>query len=663
VASGIIEASKPRYFLMYVTSENIFIFAPIIMAAVATKKPGGDLAVQLTFPLNFQKAFNGGIGYFPSAIGENIDLFVGQDFQSKYHEQKRLDANQSVMNGLQANATAERLMMTGPHNYHVPKPVLGQRRYANPSYGAEALVSTRRDNGPDAPFRVIEGTDIMMGMPPIMGAGSGSMRGGVLKTAQGYDFYKGQLSDRIEQLNRINALAQGFAVPMGQGVNTRNNETEGGPNKVEFFLLLRQFMDAVEAGDYNRFTFDSAKDFVGKLLNLGPVASEEDFQDIIEGLDDIERNLNAEDSGSADGRVIYGETLRVLADKTRDYTRVMFANMERSDKEKKALSKSLVKTLKLDQLLRRKSLIEALGDADSRIADAIEDFDDGDDDGRFEGPSLGREDGEQMGVPRAPFAGEGLDENRDRWGRRGRPQRDGEMPGFFGEEVAADMPGVVAPLDMAGFDPGAQVPPPDAGSMTDALEMTMRNDLRLLATTDEDQEKLRSGEFGELVAKLYPDPSNFVSNVASAMEERGFTKAQVAAAMGETNLPFFADYIARNGGEYGPAPIVPAYRYPPAGPQPGGAPLYGPPPPAAVAPAAVAPAAVAPAIPLPAWLSAYPTRFLLKQKLFSVGRVKAFMESVPADAGLKPYNPRAGTDMKSVWETLIRNIRAVVPSY
>ena len=617
------------------------------MAAVATKKPGGDLAVQLTFPLNFQKAFNGGIGYFPSARGENIDLFVGQDFQSKYHEQKRLEANQSVMNGLQANATAERLMMTGPHNYHVPKPVLGQRRYANPSYGAEALVSTRRDNGPDAPFRVIEGTDIIMGLPPIMGAGSGSMRGGVLKTAQGYDFYKGQLKDRIEQLNRINALAQGFAVPMGQGVNTRNNETEGGPNKVEFFFLLREFMDAVEAGDYNRFTFDYAREFVGKLLNFGPVASEEDFQDIMEGLDNIESNLNGEESGSADGRVIYGETLRVLANKSRDYIRVMFANMERSDKEKKALSKSLVKTLKLDQLLRRKSLIAALADADSRIAGTIEDFDDGDADGRFEGPSVGREDSEQRGVPRAPFAGEGLDENRDRWGRRGRPQRDGEMPGYFGEEAAADMPGVAAPLDMAGFDPGAQVPPPDAGSMTDALEMTMRNDLRLLATTDEDQEKLRSGEFGELVTKLYPDPSNFVSNVASAMEERGYTKPQVAAAMGQTNLPFFADYIARNGGEYGPAPIVPARRYPPAGPQPGGAPLYGPPP----------PAAVAPAIPLPAWLSAYPSREVLKNKLNSVGRVKIFMASVPPEVGLKAYNPRAGTDMKSVWETLIRNIR------
>jgi hypothetical protein len=638
---------------MYVTSENI-IFLSSIMAGVATKKPDGDRAVQLTFPLYFQKAFDAGFNYFPSDLGEPLDLFVGQDFQSRYHEQKRLEANQSVMNGLQANATAERLMMTGPHNYHVPKAVLGQRRYANPSYGADALVSTRRDNGADAPFHVIEGTDIMMG------AGPSAMTGGVLRTAQGYDFYRGQLDDRVEQLNRINAVAQGFAVPMGQGVNTRNNETEGSPNKVEFFLILRAFMDAVEAGEYSKFTFDSAKDFVGKLLNLGPVASEEDFQDIMEGLDEIERNLNKENADSADGRVIYGETLRVLADKTRDYTRGMFGSMERSEGERKALSKSLVKTLKLDQLLKRKSLIMALGDADSRIADTISNFDDGDDDGLFEGSTVAREDSEQPGVPRAPYAGEGLDENRDRWGRRGRPQREGELPEYFGEVAAADMPGVVAPLDVAGFDPGSQAPPPDAGSMMDALESLMRNDLRMLVTSDEDSEKLRSGDFRELVTKHYPDPRQFVANVANAMEERGFTKAQVAAAMGGTSLPFFAEYIAANSGDIGPAPAGPARRYPPAGPQPP-PPIYGPPPPSG--PPSVTSTSAVGSADIPAWLSAYPTRAVLRQKLTSVGRVQAFMESVPADAGLKPYNPRAGSDMKSVLETLIRNIRMVVPSY
>jgi hypothetical protein len=268
-----------------------------------------------------------------------------------------------------------------------------------------------------------------------------------------------------------------------------------------------------------------------------------------------------------------------------------------------------------------------------------------------------------MGVPRAPFAGEGLDENRDRWGRRGRPQRDGELPGFFGEETAADMPGVLAPLDMAGFDPGAQVPGPDLGSMKDILATLMRNDLQMLVTTADDRQSLLDGNFDELVPKLYPDTRYFVANVADAMVERGYSKAQVAAAMGETSLPFFADFIARNGGDIGPAPAVPARRYPPAGPQPPppiyGAP-FGPPPPSGPPSLRSTTAAGAD---FPEWLSAYPTRAILKQKLSSVGRVQAFLASVPADAGMKSYNPRAGSDMKSVWETLIRNIRAVVPNY
>jgi hypothetical protein len=375
----------------------------------------------------------------------------------------------------------------------------------------------------------------------------------------------------------------------------------------------------------------------------------------------------------ADGKTLIAiETLRIIAEKSYEYLRVMFANINRSENEKKSLSKSLVKTLRFDKYMGQRSLgsmINSLSETDNSLARTIEDFDDGDDDGMFEGSTEGREDGEQRGIPRAPFAGEGLDENRDRWGRRGRPQRDGEMPGYFGEEAAAEQPGVAAPLAMAGFDPAAQVPAADTGSLVEVLATMLRNDLRMFVTAPDDEAKLQNGDFEELVTKFYPDPSNFVSNVANAMEERGYTKPQVAAAMGQTSLPFFADYIARNGGEYGPAPIVPAYRYPPAGPQPGGAPFYGPPPPSgppSVASRTSTTAMGSTAAAVPAWLSAYPSRAVLRQKLNSVEKVRAFMASVPAEAGLKAYTPRLSSNdggMKSVHETLIRNIAQVVPNY
>ena len=103
------------------------------MSAYGTKKRGADVGLQATFPAVFgAMTKDDARTFFPSG-GENpMELMVGTHFQATYHEEKRQDANRSVMNGLQANRTAQRLLLTGPHNYHVPKPVLGQRKFANP---------------------------------------------------------------------------------------------------------------------------------------------------------------------------------------------------------------------------------------------------------------------------------------------------------------------------------------------------------------------------------------------------------------------------------------------------------------------------------------------------------------------------------------------------
>jgi hypothetical protein len=197
--------------------------------------------------------------------------------------------------------------------------------------------------------------------------------------------------------------------------------------------------------------------------------------------------------------------------------------------------------------------------------------------------------------------------------------------------------------------------------MVKVLSTVISNDLKdLVVGNDDDAAKLENEEFEDLIAKYYPDTGNFVNNVASAMEERGFSKAQVAAAMGETALPFFADYIARNGGDTRPVPIVPASRPPISGIPP---PMYGPPPPSGPPSVTSTTAMGREVAAVPGWISAYPNRSVLKQKLNTVEKVRAFMESVPSDVGLKAYTPRLGTDMRSVWETLIRNIREVVPNY
>jgi hypothetical protein len=625
------------------------------MSAVATKKPDGDRNLQLTFPLNFQKAFDAGFAYFPSGNADTLDIMVGHDFQSKRHEANRLEANQSVMNGLQANASAERKMLTGPHNYHVPKPVLGQRRYANPSYGADTLVSTRRDNGPEAPFRVIEGTDIMMGAGPS--ARDGEMHGGVLRTAQGYDFYKGQLRNRIEELNRINAVAQGFAVAMGQKVGTYDNEKEGSPDKVSFFLYLQGLQDSVLSGAFNRFAFADIKELVGKLLNFGPTATEEDFNDIQDSVTIMLNSLRqwtGSDTPPDDyeEQEQYAMTLLELLDRIYNYVRAMFANMNRSEKERKTLSKSLIKSLYLDRLLTSKdnrAQIEASRQTDERIDQMAEDGDDGPADGLFDRPAVAREDSEQHGAARAPFAGTWGDENRERWGRRGRPTREGEAPGYFGEAVESDQPAVVAPLDLSAFDPGSQMPlagvPP---GLDDALKEIMKQTLLPLMSGADEQAMLQNEEFNELIAKHYPDPKQFIREVDSAATERGFTKAQIAAAVAQLDMPVFAEYIAANAGDAGPAPIAPAVRNRPVGPQ--------------IPPPIYAPEAPAGGPAIPPWLAPYPTRAELRASIRSIAQARQFIATLPPEAGGN-YKPRAESSLKNVLETIVRNIRKVVPTY
>ena len=61
------------------------------MAAIATKKAGGDVATQLTFPAVYQSVYasqHRPLQYAPSAPGPLVVPTAGDDFQSHYHAQK-----------------------------------------------------------------------------------------------------------------------------------------------------------------------------------------------------------------------------------------------------------------------------------------------------------------------------------------------------------------------------------------------------------------------------------------------------------------------------------------------------------------------------------------------------------------------------------------------
>lgn len=645
------------------------------MSAFGTKKATGDAGVAVTFPLNFQKMYelkNGGMttAYYPSDDGRPFELMIGTHFQAEYHAQKRAEAVQSVMNGLQARKSAEQKLLTGPHNYHLPKPVLGQRTYANPSYGAEAYSSTRRDNGKEAPFRTVE-----------VGREGAGLVGGVVRTAEGQEFYKQQLARRIAQLNRINAAAQGFAVQMGQQYRTDDNTREGSFNKVQFFTYLRAMIDAVVEGDLSNFSFQNLKEMLDMLFKFGPTMSMEDIDDARDGLDTmiltIRNGLADEDFDpyiSDRNKKAYAETLGIMAERMRKYVGEMEKNINLTEKNKRTLSASLRKSLGFESLIRKASTpmaaLRQIAETDPRARQVDEDLDDEDGgDGRFDRPAQAREDGEARGMPRAPFAGRADDPNRRRHGERAGVVVYGG-PRYFGddeeEEAAAAYvaPHLVAPLGLAGADPaGEEVPRANPEAVVEMLSTVIKETLRGFDDFNEADEDT----YADFINAQYPDTEDFVREVARAMGERGFSAAQVADAMRRNGLEVFTDYIAENAGEVGPAPARaarPARLYPLGGLAP---PLYRDEdedgradvePPEALADAggadaggaAAAYAALAEEHDLPLNRRDFSDRFRTIQQLM------ALAQRLPPEAG-GPYGLRASTTPRNAKQALIQRLK------
>ena len=667
------------------------------MAAVATKKPGGDFGVQVGFPAVFQQYFTAGVAYYPDEVSAPFEMLVGTTFQSANHEQKRLEANQNVLNGLQARRSAELKLLTGPHNYHVPKPVLGQRRFANPSYGAWAGgESTRRDNASTAPWRTVESDTAYNGIML-----DGQMHGGVVRTREGYDFYKGQLNDRINQLNAMNSLAQGWAVPLGQSEGTMDNTKIGSTNKVEFFVMLRALMDAVTAGDLTRFTYENIKDMLGKMFYFGPTASQDDFEDMFHAMDSIVRDIQ-QGMDTTEGNSMYSDfqnpqyatTLLLFMRMARSYAGQMFKNMNMSEKDRTTLSKSLVKSLGFERLLRNQTPAGVVNDArtvNSRVSQAAQDFDDFDEggwgDGRFDQPAPNREDEEQSGMVRAPFAGEGGDPNREAWGAR---------RGAYNQPAAYfDVEPLANPLNYGGPDATtAAAPPQDIGEIQSATSDAIDRVL--------DQFGGGGGTREQKVAANFPQEETFVEQVASALEEQGFSNAQIAAGMdAQPDLQdVFATYVAENSGDLAPPPIPGAVYDPTVGVM--GAPVFPGTAAAAAGPDVAVPlprgfrqhipslaadatrrqaaaAAVAPRAPHyapaphgpPSVASAssaakrefhYPsTRAKLRDKLRTVAEAQAFAATIPKEYGT--YKPRTGSHLTNIISTIIRMIRKHNPNY
>jgi hypothetical protein len=368
------------------------------MSAFGTVDARDQRAVQLTYPRNFARAYveiGTPLQYAPSFLTPS-DVVAGTDSMAQIHEQRRREANARVMNGVRDTRMSKARAFSSPHGYDVPAPVLSQRRFANPSYGALSIESARRDTN-RAPFLMVESP----------------LTGGVIRTAEGQEWLIDRRKDRMEQLNRISAEKEAFksGVPITELPSTMGAPIE--PSSLEkmaldFGLVRQRLADLVVVGDVGEIALQELGQFISLLVRYIPLVDREEMTEVLQS---IEMNLipNAEALVDPDYdppsrskfNFAAAETLNELLAKARTFVEKMLERSDLSPKEKMDRARALVRDLKFGKFIstpkRLKRREEAAEQRDIELAFG------GDDDDGDERNRLNRRDLEALFNPTGDF--------------------------------------------------------------------------------------------------------------------------------------------------------------------------------------------------------------------------------------------------------------------
>lgn len=316
------------------------------MSAYGTKKPYGDMGVQLTFPAVFSEAAvieHLPFHYYPDPATRPRVLEGSADLQGYYHEQKKADAHRMAMAGVNARKMSDyRAEHSHAGYFGMPKPLLTQRRYANPSNGNQAdIYAARYDQFATRP-----------------------MVGGVLYTAEAQRWGRNKLRSRIDQLNAIDVAKQGFQLgtelqmaPTQVGIQAEEGavaEPVSTKTKIEIVTTLQSILSSVDEGRVGSLSFQDVVRFLRLLFRWATSADEQELQEVLEYVDYIEQALlgiqsQQEDDTSADAEIVdqqkyLGTTLETMR-KVREYLRYMIAAVNKSPAERKSVSSAYVKAL------------------------------------------------------------------------------------------------------------------------------------------------------------------------------------------------------------------------------------------------------------------------------------------------------------------------------
>lgn len=307
------------------------------MSAVATKKIGGDYATQLTFPAVFEEQYKmNGLAsqFYPEQRTAPVVLSRGSGIQEDYHEQKRLDANRRCLNGVKDTAASTARFLRSHANYIMPKPVLSQRIFANPSNGNQADIYSNR---------------------PVF-----RLSGGVLRTKEGQEYGLRKLKERIPQLDAIDAAKEAFL--MGMPSAAMSAEDVGVFDitaKVELYGLLTLVESDLEQSTATPDTVNRSQSALKMMFSFIPIADVSEVEEVMAKVEVIQRALGGIEENYEDGQgdsdegramlknVIY---LKALFDRMRQYLVRMNGVIGRPRKEKEKASSIFIKSLGFSEL-------------------------------------------------------------------------------------------------------------------------------------------------------------------------------------------------------------------------------------------------------------------------------------------------------------------------
>jgi hypothetical protein len=334
------------------------------MSAYGTKKAGGDIALQLTFPEVAAAAIalsgpTNPYGYVGRLKAGTAHMEPANDFQQEYHAEKTRDAHRISRDRVHNEARSRWLLNHNTFGYTQPKPVLVQRIFANPSGGCITdIYSARRTMSP-GPIQ-----------PPITCTANG-LQGGIVRTKEGQQYVHKLRMARIEQLNAIENGEPSIsdapltpAKPYSEDVDTEETPEMSDKAKIDLKSLLSQIQSELaetkDLGLYPAMTLTKLNEKVTSmarlLFRLAISFTRYDFNDALNFLQRcyqlirIQPNryeeVNELEPVRANNQRRLEEFFRALV----IYTEEMFTFVNRPINEKKLKSQNLIRTLGFTQL-------------------------------------------------------------------------------------------------------------------------------------------------------------------------------------------------------------------------------------------------------------------------------------------------------------------------